>query len=163
MQGPDRTAGRCSQGARRSLRQRRMRRCCTSGATRQAPLSRRKYGRPPSRGQGDAEQNGHIRSDDGADSLNHLAGKAGAVFRRAAVLIGAVVKDLGHKLVYEIACVSMDLYSVKACVTRNACCIFEGLLEFFDLLNGHCASQNVGSEECGLLAGRTSLSPNSLG
>ena len=58
---------------------------------------------------------------------------------------------------------SMDLYSVKACVTRNACCIFEGLLEFFDLLNGHCASQNVGSEEGGLLAGRDELIAELIG
>ena len=74
-----------------------------------------------------------------------------------------MVEDLGHELVNEVAGVSMDLYSVKACVTRNARCIFEGLLELLDLLNGHCTGQNVGSEEGRLLAGRYELLAELIG
>ena len=103
--------------------------------------------------EGDAEKNGHVGADDGADCLNNLAGEAGTVLRGAAVLIGAMVEALGHELVDEVTGVGMNLDGVKPCVASDAGGVLEGLLELFYLLNRHSAGENIRVEEGGLLAG----------
>ena len=105
----------------------------------------------------DAEQDRHVRADYGADGLDHLTGKAGAVLGRAAVLIGAVVEHLGHELVDEVACVGVDLDSVKACVAGNACCVLKRLLKILDLLPCHLTGEDIGLKEGGLHAGGDEL------
>ena len=103
--------------------------------------------------EGDAEKNGHVGADDGADCLNNLAGEAGTVLRGAAVLIGAMVEALGHELIDEITGVGMNLDGVKPRVARDTGGVLEGLLELLYLLNRHSAGEDVRVEEGGLLAG----------
>ena len=99
----------------------------------------------------DAVGDGEVGADDGADGVHGLHREAAAVLKAPAVLVLAVVPDLAHELVHQVAGVGVDLDAVEAHengVLRGDLPVLHHLV---DLVHGEGAADHAGVVEARVL------------
>ena len=107
---------------------------------------------------GIAQRNGVILAARFLDRLDDLGCETVAVLKAAAVLVGALVKELNGKLVKQIPFVhSVHLHAVHARITAKLCGLGKCLDDLVDLLLGHLGADDIVCPTRGLRAGRCKL------
>ena len=87
----------------------------------------------------EAEDDRVISADGLADSGDDLKRKAHTVCKRAAVLVGALVGEGGHELIYKVAVCAVDLGAVKTTSLGSRGGFAEGLDQIMYLFDGQSA------------------------
>ena len=101
------------------------------------------------------QRNGEVLAAAFLDGANYLGGKAVAVFKAAAVLVGALVEKLDGELIQQITFVnSVHFHAVYTGILAQLGGFGKGLDDLVDLLHRDLGADDVGCPTGGLGAGR---------